>query len=482
MKSLHALVAAAMLLLAAAGPASAIGMGFGEARATAMGGAYTALATGVHAPWWNPANLAARRGPTFEIDLTNVGVLVGNDGISYGDFLKWVDDGVVTSTEIHEALDGLPGNTVNLRNNVEAGALSIVAGRFALTVGAITLVDAALPRGIFDALSDDRDPLVAYEEARTTGIPRDLSGARADVWGVGTVGVSYARLIDLAAFDRFAAGMTLEGFASGPRARVVESTGQVLVRPSTWQADARLVTELNGMRIKRTKTVDNAGKETTKTEVEVDKTVPWGLGMNLGVAGLWRKKTYFSVALHNIPLRKITWKSGERRTYTINNGSRIVNAQTLANDKPEGMSTQDYLDSLFAPAGGKVEQVEKLGSASAAVPSYLRAGLARDFFGDRITLTADVEQGLSNTAITSTTPRVATGVELRPLGNWVPLRAGMSIGGQQGHFATLGFGLHLLALHFDFALVSQGSFTPFEVPFAKSATGLGVAMETKLSF
>lgn len=484
--------AIAVALLFSGSTAHAVGIGFGQARATGMAGAYTALATGTHAPNWNPANLATRQGPSFELGILNMGVLVGNDGLKWGDFVDWTSDEVLTTEEIQSALNQFPGSSVSIHQSFEFGMpVSMAIGRYALTWNALMMTEIGLSRGVVDMISDDPSPdhdygtpegqqaiIDHFNESQAGNVVRDLSGMKSDAWMLSTVGISHARRINVPQFDLFAVGGTLNFYAASPRFRIVESSGQAVSRGFTWDTDARLVMELGGASIERT--TDAFGDKST--DFEADGFPAWGLGFNVGVAGTWEEDLDFSAALHNIPLRKITWNTAERRTFHIRN-DEVFNAKTFT-DAPDGMSTIDYLDSLLAPAGESVHTREKLGSISAAAPSYLRAGIAKQFYAQRITWTLDVEQGFNTTAVTSTTPRVSSGIEYRPFGRIWPLRAGMSVGGRPGHFATLGTGLHLGFLRFDVGLVKQGAYTPFEVPFpfAGASKGVGFAMDLRLSF
>ncbi|GEM_PF-1511630 len=454
-------------------------MSFGQARATAMGGAYTAVATGVHAPAWNPANLAFFAAPSTELSLGNLGFFAANDGFSYGDFVGWLDDEVLTTAEIQSALGMFPGGAISIRQTMNVGIpFSVRVKQFAVTGEFMEFVSVGLPRGLFDAIADDRDATTAYNDARTSGIPYSLSGIVGDVWAVGVTKFSYARRVPLRYADAFSVGATLNYYRASPRVRVVESVGEVLVRPNTWQTDARLVVETGGLSVKRT--TDAFGDK--QTDVEFEAANAWGLGCTLGAAGKLDDKTAISAALHNLPLRSIMWNMAERRTYTLDSGSRIINAKSLIDDKPEGANTLDYLDTLFAAPGSTVERYERINSMKANVPAYLRVGMARSVDLFPAIWTVDFEQGFSRSTLTSTTPRIAAGIEYLPVGPWVPLRAGMSLGGRSGHFASLGMGFHLRWFHWDLALANEGAYTPFEVPFSKRARGLGFASEMKLAF
>ena len=505
MKKLTQIIGAVAVCLTLSVPqAHAVGMGYSQAEATGMAGAYSAFADGIHAPYWNPANLAARSGPNVEIGLFNLGVLVGNDGIGWSDYIGWVDDGVLTTSEVQSALDQFPGSSLSIHESLEFGApFSMAIGRWAFSWSFVQMVEIGLARGFVDMITDDpladvdvndvaaRDQAILdrYNDAEAGNIVRDLSGMKADVWAMSTLGISHGRLIDVPMFERFAVGGSFNVYLAGPRMRIVRSEGEAVVRGNTWDADALVQMELSGAEI--TTTEDSVWQsdyfgggghweQNSEREFSVDQPVAWGLGVNIGAAGTWQDEIDFSVAIMNLPIRMITWTTGERRTFHIQNDTD-VNAKSMFDDKPDGQDMLDYLDTLWAPSGAGVASHERLSSTTAAPPTYVRAGAAKDFFGPLLTWTVDIEQAFAETAITSTTPRLSTGAEVRPLGKWVPIRAGMSVGGRTGHFASLGFGIHIPGFQFDTAFVKEGAFTPFEVPFSGASTGVGFAAEMKIS-
>ncbi len=473
-------IAGALASLLLAGAAHAVGLGFSHTRAAGMGMAYTALANGTHASWWNPANLAALPGPRVEVGLFGFGIHTGNDGVTCGDFIDWTEDELLSREELQDALGMFPGGSLSLRNNTEVSdmLLGISVGRFAFNYGFEIMAEVGVPRGVVDMISDDRTHRERYAEARGEGITRQLSGMKADIWGVGIMGFSYAQLFDIPQMDRFAAGVTANVYLASPRLKITRSEGELIVREDTWETETALLQmELGGATIE--KTTDAFGD--SDYSFETDGIAAWGLGLTIGAAGTWQEVWDVSAAIHNIPVRPITWSSSERRTYELHTDGRTINAETMFEDKPEGMETLDYLDSLFARQGESVETREVLGSLKRVMPPLVRVGMARRFFENKLTWAVDIEQGFVETAISSTTPRIASGVEYKPIGEWIPLRAGMSIGGRTGHFASLGFGFHLKALHWDFAFVNEGAFTPFEVPFMGRARGVGFSTQMKIS-
>ena len=80
---------------------------FGQltARGLGMGGAYTALARGVHAPEWNPANLGLPDNPKFSMSIFAIGTAINNNSFSLGDYNKYFTMEKWNSNDIQEILD-----------------------------------------------------------------------------------------------------------------------------------------------------------------------------------------------------------------------------------------------------------------------------------------------------------------------------------------------------------------------------------------
>ncbi|NIR48259.1 hypothetical protein GWO43_07305 [candidate division KSB1 bacterium] len=65
-----------------------------------------------------------------------------------------------------------------------------------------------------------------------------------------------------------------------------------------------------------------------------------------------------------------------------------------------------------------------------------------------------LKQGLKKTTGVSTTPDLAVGTEFCPI-NYFPLRAGFSLGGNQGFSMSGGFAFDFSVVSLDFAIASR---------------------------
>ena len=110
------------------------------ARAIGLGGAYTALARGIHAPAWNPANLGLPDNSKFSFTFFSAGAGVWNNSFTkdmwdehiYGDGsgVEW------SQQDIEDILSMIPDDGFGLDLATSIRTMSFSAGRFAFSITA----------------------------------------------------------------------------------------------------------------------------------------------------------------------------------------------------------------------------------------------------------------------------------------------------------------------------------------------------------
>jgi hypothetical protein len=144
--------------------------------------------------------------------------------------------------------------------------------------------------------------------------------------------------------------------------------------------------------------------------------------------------------------------------------------------KFSGYSTQEKLDSLRQSFEDYINSSDrkKYESFSAGLPTALRFGVATDlknflpFFPGRMLISADYFQPIGNKSIMFKKPKLALGVEWRLIG-FLPLRAGISLGGFEGFALSAGTGINLPFLELNLAtghvnqLMSGGDLRHFSI-------------------
>ncbi len=119
---------------------------FSNARAVGLAGAYTALARGVWAPKWNPANLGLRGNPRFGLNLVGAGMLLGNSSFSKSTYDQY-NGKYLSPEDIQNLIDAVPeGDGLHIYVDTDIQALAFSLGRIALSVDMVAASDVKIAR------------------------------------------------------------------------------------------------------------------------------------------------------------------------------------------------------------------------------------------------------------------------------------------------------------------------------------------------
>jgi len=362
-----------------------------------MGGAYTALARGVHAPAWNPANLGLPDNPRYSVTFVSAGAGVWNNSITKSMYDKY-NGAHLSSADIEDILDHIPAGGLEIDADVSARAFSFSMNRFALSVGAEgesymradkTLLDLAL-RG---------------NETNRRYSLHDTDGAGA---AVGLVGFSWGQPVEVGFADAFAVGATFNflygiGYAHADK---VDATLQMREYDFDLHAEYTLTHALGGL----------------------------GWGLDIGAAAQLDPRWNVSLALTNV-LGSVPWSRDVKKE------GGLVHGDSLAASDLEDAVTDSSWTLAPRPFSNKLPSVLRFGC------SYRRSS--------SLTLTADYLQGFTDSQSARTTPSFRAGAEWTRL-SWLPLRTGIAIGGREGFATALGLGFRATPLVLDIALLSRG--------------------------
>jgi len=371
---------------------------FGQqtARGLGMGAAYTALARGVHAPAWNPANLGLPDNPRFSMTFVSVGAGVWNNSLSKSFYDKY-NGKDLNSKDIDDILNHIPDGGLDMDASVSARILSFSLNRFAFSMGAEGGSFLRVDKTLFDLAFRGNETNRSYSLGNTDG-----SGV-----GVGVIGLSWGHPIQVSFADAFAVGGTLH-FLYG--------IGYV----ETDKADLTLNMreydfDLNG-------------------EYEITHALGGsGWGLDLGAALQFGDQWTVSLGVANL-LGSIPWPNEV--------------------EKEEGYVRGDSL-AVWGFDDGVVDSswTVSAGEFSTKLPTVLRLGCS--YREGSVLVTSDYWQGFSDGAMTRTRPRIAVGAEWSAV-KWLPLRTGMVLGGRMGFGTSLGFGLRPGGFVFDVGMLSRG--------------------------
>lgn len=375
--------------------------GVSNARSVAMGGAYTAVAAGVEAPFWNPANLAlpGSRKPRF--NLVSVGVGLQNNSFTLEHYNLYNGEHL-SETDKQDILSHVPGEGWRMNMGTEVQALGFAIGNVAVTASGYAASDFGLSKDMLDLMLNGNEFERLY----------DIGTSFGEGWGASSFAVSIGLPTPMTWFKKSTFGISakyLRGFAYGK------------VR----EASSTLITDIEGLHGSGRLVIDHALGGN-------------GFALDVGMAAQVTDSWTMSMSLLNA-FNYINWsKDPKQFVYTFSVDSLALES-----------SDDATIDSLFTDGKENVG-IEPF---SASQPAQLRLGVAHT--GRRLVLALDVAQGLRDGAGVSTTPRVAVGSEFRVI-DLLPLRGGIAIGGQSGFTVSTGFGFELSVFSWNFALASMG--------------------------
>lgn len=371
-----------------------------NARGVGLGGAYTAIARGVHAPLWNPANLGLSDNPKFSMTIIGVQSGAWNNSFSLEMYNKYNGE-YWTDKDIEDILNSIPDNGFRSNTEVLVNALSFSAGRFALTIGVIGggYVNAA--KTLFEI------PLIGTEINKLYEF-NDTDGSSL---AAGMVGVSWGQPLPVDFVEELTVGGSLNFYFAGAYANA--DTTQFTIDSKPYGID------LKGF---------YAATYAYNSKM--------GFGLNLGSAARLNKKWTISLGLTNI-------------------FSSVPFTNEVKTEK--GMITFDSLNVVTAPEFDDNVQdttwTVDAPSVTARFPAVLHLGCAYQE-GD-VLMAADYHQVFTRGIYGSTNPQLSIGTEWQGV-SWLPLRMGVVMGGYIGFGTSFGFGIRPGGFVLDIGYMSRG--------------------------
>ncbi|MDP6779573.1 MAG: DUF5723 family protein [Candidatus Latescibacteria bacterium] len=397
-------------------------VGESSARASGMGLAYTAVSRNLDAVGWNPANLGLSSDRKVSIALFSAGAGVGNTAYSLGDYETYNGMAFWDEATKREILSKIPAEGLAFNTAAEARALGISYGRTAFRINLFGSARGRLPKDPVELM------LFGNQADRTYRID-STDGKGQAAWNLS---LSRAFALSIEGVETAAVGVTV---------RYLRGIGYFEVQ----NGRGTLVTHDRGIRLDGSSLARRAEGGN-------------GLSVDLGFGAELDGKWTVGVAL--IHLGRIWWNKDARE----HRGSMQTDSL-----KVEDLADVEEFDDLF----NTVDDERILSSFGGGLPATFRLGVARR--GSRWLLAADWEQGLSNAPGSTTRPRIALGSEYLVTG-WLPVRAGISLGGRTKTTFSAGLGLGGKRIVFDLAIRVRKGVVP------RSASGVGVAAELKLGF
>lgn len=397
-----------VILIAVVGPGNVFAaVGISNARAVGLAGAYLSVAQSSEAPDWNPANLGLYMQHDFSMNFLSIGIGIHNNSFSKKQYDQH-NGKFIDPADKEKLLNCIPDDGMAIYLDSEVQLLGFAYRNFAFTASGQVVSDLTISKDIFElgflGNADANKPVFDFGDTDGTAI------------AVYNYAISAAFPIELRQVKKFAVGGNLK-FLQGLYCYDVVKAGGAL------STDTKIY-----------------GKGETVVQYAEGGT---GFALDLGAASIINKRWSVGLTLNNIS-NFVSWNKNAKREAII--------ASTDSLDFQDVVDADD-VDSLFHDENNK----QDINSFSTSMPAEMRIGAvyrAATYF-----VTMDYIQGFKKELNVTTIPKLACGIEYKPL-FWLPLRAGMAIGGREFFTIAIGIGFEMGRVRLDLAATNQGSILP----------------------
>ena len=387
-----------------------------SARSAAMGGAFTALAKGVDAPKYNPANLGLTDYQQVGIEFVSLGASVNNNAFTLSDYNNYTG-AVLTTEDKQDILNKIPTEGLRVDADINATAMSVALGNIAFGVTGVGAADISLNKDIIDLILN----------GNTFADTIQVTGSYSDGLSYATVGLSYGLPVYSSGTRQLAVGLTAKYIKGIAVEELVELEGLAATYEAGFQGQGRAVVR-----------TASGGS---------------GYGLDLGAALKLNNSYSAGVRFENL-LGHINWNSAPQEH------GYIFEFDTATYDDFE---EDDYI--------GSEDYSIDVESFSTSLPSIMNVGVAKT--SGRLLWALDWTQGFKRSPGASTKPRLALGVEYSAF-SFLPLRAGYATGGDRNTAFSFGSGISFFGFYLDAAIITGTSFSFY------STKGVNFALSTGL--
>ncbi len=391
-------------------------------RSIGLAGAYATQARGGDVIGWNPANLGLDNNPKLNLNFGVVPLVpfpalqVSNDAVS-----PWVlNEYFFTGEYLDDAakdkfLSYFPDDGININPLVQMRLVNFSINSWAFTLGAEVTGKVVAPKSLFNLAMFGNE----FGEAV------DLSDTDLELQSVVTLGAAHGWEIRKIPFIDFNIHNYVDKLAVGVAAKVLVGAAYAGIENLTATAttyEDKVV--LNG----------NA-----KGQYGIGGT---GLAVDLGASAIINKRMTANLALNNV-IGFVHWgiQDAQAAEYSI-----FTEIQS---------SDYDIADSLIENSV-KEDTVYAVSGFTSNYPTYMLMGFEYRVL-DNLRVMADYCQYFSNDLAASTLPALSVAGEYYPL-RWLPVRAGIAVGGSDKFKWGFGSGLVFRHYRLDWGFAQIGGF------------------------
>jgi len=416
LRGLAALIATIIILSLMAGPITASGLA--NTRALGMAGAHISLARGYACASFNPANLGLDGGRQNGLQLFGAGVAVSNNSFSLDDYNRYTGASL-DEAEKNELLDKIPSEGLKVSADAEVTVLGLALSNLAVSLSAIGAAE----------INMGRVPMELLLQGNTMADTVSLDGMYGDGYGLASANISYGQRLYKNYDRQLAVGGTFHYLRGLGYEEIMELNGQAATLMSGYSGE---------------------GSVTSRTA-----TGGSGYAVDVGAALKISKGYTVGAIVYNL-VSRIRWDQDTKE----HQYSFAFDTLTLSVMDGDSIITSEDTTVTIDPF-------------TTDLPRMIRVGLAQT--SGRLLWAVDWEQGFKRGAGTSANPRISAGGEYRLL-RFLPVRAGMAVGGKTGTTFAAGLGLDFALAYIDFGAANYDGIS------AASGKGLTLGVQSGIRF
>jgi hypothetical protein len=389
-----------------------------------MGRAYGAMAKGIDAISWNPANLILPRDNFMELNIFSINLNMANSSFNIDNynryFTKEGHKGWWSEKDKKELLNLIDEDGLNAYGDVNSNVLGLAFGNYAFAVqgtGNGFFTFPKLPIELFLYGNTDKDKVLRFKEV--------------DGNGYGAVKISFAASFPIKFkkyFDLFGVGANINYFQGFEYYELNEGKGYFNTTTSEVQSEVLF----------EGKRADGGS----------------GFSVDIGGTGIIKKKWTVSLALQNV-YSTFNWTDNPEEFLA----SVKIDSGDLA--KPEDFTTTDQ-DTIYS-----------INNFTRTMPLVIHAA-GSYAWGKNWVFCADIEQAFGNEMGYTNKTMFSTGAQFNPIGI-LPLRAGITLGGKWGFLFGMGFGVRAGIFQMDL------SYSMHRAMWPTLSRGNSFAISTKIA-
>jgi len=381
----------------------------------AFSNAYSTQARGANVIGWNPANLGLSGNPKFSM---NFGILpllpfpsmqISNNAISPFRLNEhFFTGGYLDDEDKEELLSFFPDDGLSINPLIQMRLLEMSFGNWAFSIGSEVTGSVVLPKSLFHFVFFGNE----FEK------PLALSNTNVEMQSVVTVALAHGREVKIPYISD-----NVEQLSAGASIKALFGLGYA----GFDKMDASITTF----------------EDRIKLDGDLEAkygTGGFGMAFDIGLAAIINEKISANLSLNNL-LGSIRWG--------------LLKAEKVKYSYFAEIASEDfeYADSLFEE-GIQTDTTFSIDNFSSNYPSYMLLGFQYEVLPN-LSLYSNIRQYFSDDFASSYLPKVSFAAEYKSI-PWLPLRAGISLGGLEKFQWGIGSGLKFKSYSFNWGFSQTG--------------------------